>query len=81
MKLGLKIRQLRTSQFMTQENLAFKSGLHQSYISELENGHINPQITTLERIANALTVKITELLEEKELSCQIIKEPQSMRIK
>jgi transcriptional regulator with XRE-family HTH domain len=39
-------------------------GVEQTYVSGLERGVRNPTLTTLDRAAAALNVKITELLEE-----------------
>lgn len=57
--LGAAIRQLRGS--MTQEELAFRSGLTVPWISRLENGAINPQWSTVLMVAKGLGVRGGEL--------------------
>ena len=47
----------RTSAYITQDDLAEKSGVSKSFISELENGHTNPSIVVVEKIAKALKTK------------------------
>lgn len=58
------IKNIRRIKGVTQEELAFKTGLSQSYISELEAKHsiANPTIQTLEIIAKALGVCPLDLL-------------------
>ena len=46
---------------MTQEELSQKSGISESYISELENNLKMPTILTLCKLAEALEVDISEL--------------------
>ncbi len=48
--IGEMIREARKEAYMTQEDLASKTGTKKSYISRLENGKIDIQISTLFRI-------------------------------
>jgi transcriptional regulator with XRE-family HTH domain len=49
---------------MTQEQLAKRAGLKQPYVSQLEKGtKKSPTLPALKRIAKALGVPVTELLE------------------
>jgi len=59
--VGYKIRELREAHGMTQVELANKSGLPQSHISRLEGLKHSPSRTTLEKIAKALEVNLSEL--------------------
>ncbi len=47
---------------LSQEELAFKSGLHRTYIGAVERGERNITIKSLELIADALNVNLTTLL-------------------
>ena len=49
-KLGVMIQELRKEQGLTQEQLAEKVGTKKSYISRLENGKCDIQLSTLYRI-------------------------------
>jgi len=50
---------------LSQKSLATKAGIPQSLISYIETGSIkNPGIGTLQKIAKALDVPVTDLLEE-----------------
>jgi transcriptional regulator with XRE-family HTH domain len=62
-KLGKKIRQLRTDLQLTQEKLGELTNLDRTYISGIERGKRNPSIAAIERLAKALKVKITELVD------------------
>ena len=49
-KIGLLLKKAREEKNLTQEQLAEKAGTKKSYISKLENGKGNIQLSTLIRI-------------------------------
>ncbi|MCE2472541.1 MAG: helix-turn-helix transcriptional regulator [Anaerolineae bacterium] len=49
MRIGQRIRILRETQNMTQEQLSFKCGLHRTYISSVERGERNIALINLEK--------------------------------
>ena len=59
--LGKKIRSLRLSRGWTQEQLAEYADLHVSYIVLLEKGANRATIETLEKLAQAFGISISEL--------------------
>lgn len=60
--IGNNIRKLRTETTgYSQEDLAFLSGLHRTYISAVERGENNISILNLLKIAKVLKVKIAIL--------------------
>jgi DNA-binding XRE family transcriptional regulator len=59
--ISKKIKDLRATAGMTQEQLSEKSGLTQSHISRLEAGQHSPNAITLQKIASALGVSISDL--------------------
>lgn len=61
-KLGRRIRFLREKIGLSQEELSFKADLHRTYLSQLELGKRNPSYTTLLKLADALSIDITDLL-------------------
>ncbi len=61
-KLGENLRKLRLRKEMSQVHLATALGVDRAYISNIENGRMNPTLSTLEKIANALGVSSSELL-------------------
>lgn len=61
--IGLKIRLLRTKLKYSQEKLAELANLNKNSIGAIERGESKPNIDTLERIAKALGIKLTELVD------------------
>jgi len=61
-KLGERIKKIRKEQGFSQEQLATKSKLHRTYISDIERGDRNVSIKNIEKIAKALGVNISDLL-------------------
>ena len=59
-KVGKRIKELRNKLGISQEELAFKSEIHRTYIASLEVGKRNVSIETLEKIVNALGVSLSE---------------------
>ena len=58
MSIGSTIKKLRHEHDMTQEQLAAKIGTKKSYISRIENGHTDIQLSTLFRIFQGLGRKV-----------------------
>ncbi len=63
-RVGNNLRRLRQDRGLSQEELAFESGLHRTYISGVERGVRNPTVLVLEEIATALDVPAAKLLED-----------------
>jgi len=63
-RVGRNVRALRKERGLSQEELAFESGLHRTYISGLERGVRNPTILVLDEIAAALKVSPDKLLKD-----------------
>jgi len=61
-KLGENLRKLRLKRNFSQGDLAKKLEVDRAYISNIENGRMNPTLSTLEKIANALGISSSELL-------------------
>lgn len=59
-KVGERIKQLRHRLEISQEELAYRSGIHRTYIASLEVGKRNISIVTLEKIVMALEVSMSE---------------------
>ena len=56
--LGVNIRKIRIQQNISQNQLAFETGLTREYINKLEAGKMNVTVNNLNKIANSLTVEI-----------------------
>ena len=61
-RIGRRIRVLRTGHGWTQAMLADHATIAREHLSELENGKKEIGVRTLERIAEALGVEASELL-------------------
>ena len=59
---GEKVRLLRVSQSLSQEELAFRAGLHRTYIGMIERAEKNITLINIEKLAKALNVSIAELM-------------------
>lgn len=60
--LGLKIKEVRKTKNMRQDDLAIKSNLSRTYICDIENGRYTPSLDTLLRLASVLEVPVTDLI-------------------
>ena len=65
MSIGTRIIQLRNQKGLTQQELSDLTGLAASYLSRIENRHLEPRPQTLSRIAKALGVTVSEIFEER----------------
>lgn len=59
-RLGLPLRHR-----LSQEELAHRSKIHQTYLSGVERGRRNPSILVLERIAKALGTDVDEFFRRR----------------
>lgn len=60
-KVGKKIKLLRENKKMSQDELARLSSIERNSLGVIERGETNPKLYTLNQIADALEVNITEL--------------------
>lgn len=65
--LGLNVRRRREALGLTQEALAVKADLDQTYISGIERGLRNPGIVNVCKLAKALNTKTSKLCEGVDL--------------
>lgn len=59
--LAAAIREMRTSQGMSQTELGKRADLHQTWISHIESGKVNPTYGNVRRIAYGLNASLAEL--------------------
>lgn len=60
-EFGRRIRSLRKSKEMSQEELAFKAGLSPAHLGLIERAQKKPTLETIGRLADALDVPVVEL--------------------
>ncbi len=64
MQIGVRIRELRKDKGWSQGQLCRQAGgLKREYLSRVENGHTTPTLATLERIAAALQISLSCLVD------------------
>lgn len=63
---GQRIRNLREHRGFSQEAFAAHSGIHRTYMGGIERGERNPTLTMIYRLARALEVPPSVLLENDE---------------
>ena len=59
--LGARIRELRKDLRWSQERLAEACGMHWTYIGQVERGERNLTLHSIQAIAKALKIKISDL--------------------
>jgi len=63
-KIGLRIKELRLKNKMTQEKLSELANIDISFLSEIECGKRNISLNTIEKISQALKIDVNYLLNE-----------------
>ena len=63
---GKSLRKRRLEKLLTQEVLALKSNLSRAYISDIEMGKKDPSLFTVFKLANALQLKPSVLIDDVE---------------
>lgn len=61
-KIGERIRILRESKGITQQDLAAACNFEKANMSRIEAGRTNPTVSTLYKISQALGINISELV-------------------
>jgi transcriptional regulator with XRE-family HTH domain len=64
--VGRNVKRYRELNGVSQEELAFQSDLHRTYVSGVERGIRNPTVAIVARLAVALGVNPAKLLEYQE---------------
>lgn len=60
---GRALRELRVARDLSQEELAFRAGLHRNYVGACERGEINLSLRVMLQLANGLQVTLSEMAE------------------
>jgi len=62
-RFGARVREIRKKRGMSQQDLAEKAKVDLTTINELEIGNREPMLRTIWKIANALNVRMSQLLD------------------
>ena len=60
-RFGSAVKGRREALGLTQEEFAERAGIHRTYLSDVERGTRNLSLLNIERLAAALTMKLSEL--------------------
>ena len=63
-RFGERVREVRKSRSLSQEELAELSGMHRTYISGIERGDRNVSLQNLASLAKALGLQLSQLLKD-----------------
>lgn len=62
--IGQRIRNYRTQKGLSQEKLAELAGCHPTYIGQFERGEKNATLESVEKIASAMDISLSELFDK-----------------
>ena len=65
---GKRVRDLRNSKSLSQEKLAELSGLHSTYIGQIERGEKSPTIESIYKISSGLDIPLSDFFKNIEMS-------------
>jgi transcriptional regulator with XRE-family HTH domain len=61
-QMGLALRKIRKAKKLSQATVAQRAGLTREYVNKIEAGRYNPPLSTINALAKALGVPVTEML-------------------
>jgi transcriptional regulator with XRE-family HTH domain len=64
---GQTVAELRVKEGISQEELAFRCGIHRTYIGAIERGEKSPTLNTIYKISKGLNMSMAELWEALEI--------------
>ena len=67
--LGQNIRRARRALDISQQELAFRCGLHRTYLSDVERGARNPSFASLLAVARGLGSTVSDLT--RDIGCPV----------
>lgn len=81
-EIGAEVRRLRKTLDLTVAELGIAAGISAGMLSKIENGTISPSLATLDALAKALNVPISQLFAESEerRDCSFVKAGSGVRI-
>ena len=74
--IGARVRSLRKQQRRRLKDLAIEAGCSESLLSRIENGLVEPSLTTLHKLSRALQVNVAALMEPRRDRTCIVFSPQ-----
>ncbi|MBL7703888.1 MAG: helix-turn-helix transcriptional regulator [Ferruginibacter sp.] len=65
-KFGSRLKEIRISKNISQEELSYRAELHRTYISSIELGKRNVSLVNIEKLAKALDCQIIDFFTVKQ---------------
>jgi len=62
-RFGFAVKDRREALGLTQEEFAERAGIHRTYLSDIERGTRNVSLINIERVAQGLSMNISELFQ------------------
>jgi transcriptional regulator with XRE-family HTH domain len=63
---GLRLRKIRQSKFLSQEELAGLAGIDRTYVGGVERGERNLSLLNIKKLSDALEIKPSELFDDSD---------------
>ncbi|MEP0112933.1 helix-turn-helix transcriptional regulator [Reichenbachiella sp.] len=63
-RFGQQVKKFRDQKGWSQEELAFRSGFHRTYIGRVERGERNLSLKNVDQIASTLDVSLSDIFNE-----------------
>lgn len=63
LRFGTAVKKIRSEMGISQEKLAYRAGLHRTYICDIERGERNPSLESIGKLARALGTSLPVLFE------------------
>ena len=80
LELGGRIRALRQARRLTLRDVAERSGVTESFLSQVERDVTSPSIATVQRIARALDLSIAQLFAEEPQTGRVVRREARRRV-
>ena len=71
-KVGTRLKKLRSAQNLTLDDLALRSGVSKSMVSQIERNRTNPTFATIWRLTNALGVGVEQVFRDEDAAQPVI---------
>lgn len=65
-KFGSRLKEIRLTKNISQEELSYQAELHRTYISSIELGKRNVSLVNIEKLAKALECEIIDFFTNKQ---------------
>jgi transcriptional regulator with XRE-family HTH domain len=65
MNIGERIKKIREAKGLSQKEVALNLSMNPSQYSKIENGKVDPQCSSIEKIANALGVSLVDIFTQE----------------